>query len=141
MKSLFSILILVFCVSGCDLFSLTDKTDLVTGSWSSNVVPQAGDCCHIELTLDSNKGDVMGTGTVGTPGPRVGSFNQFAIAVTGTIIDERINLSLASDFNPGTIEGVIRRNFNRNIDVVLEVDFSGFGFSGRDIVLFPVVDE
>lgn len=83
----------------------------------------------------------MGTGTVGTPGPRVGSFNQFAIAVTGTIIDERINLSLASDFNPGTIEGVIRRNFNRNIDVVLEVDFSGFGFSGRDIVLFPVVDE
>ena len=127
----------MLCVSGCDLFSLTDKTDLVTGSWSSNVVPQSGDCCHIELTLDSNKGDVIGTGTVGTPGARIGVTNEFAIEVSGTIIKERINLELASDFNPGTIEGTIRRNYNNNIDVVIEVNFNGFGFSGRDIVLFP----
>ena len=136
MKNLFLTSLLVLSLSGCDLFNLSDETDLLTGRWTSNVVPQAGDCCHLDLTLDSNKGDIIGSGTIATPGQRVGASDEFAVEVTGSVIDERINLTLNSEYNPGTIQGSVIRNFNGN-DIVIRVNFSGFGYSGRDIVLFP----
>lgn len=136
MKSFFLTCFLILGLSGCDLFNLSDETDLVSGRWSSNVVPQAGDCCHLDLTLDSNKGDILGSGTIATPGQRVGASDEFAVEVTGSVIEERINLTLNSEYNPGTIEGTVLRNFNGN-DIVIRVNFSGFGYSGRDIMLFP----
>lgn len=136
MKSIFLTFFLMLGLTGCDLFNLSDETDLVSGRWTSNVVPQAGDCCHLDLTLDSNKGDVLGSGTIATPGQRVGASDEFAVEVTGSVIDERINLTLNSEYNPGSIEGTVRRDFNGN-DIVIQVNFSGFGYSGRDILLFP----
>ncbi len=136
MKSIILTSILVLGLSGCDLFNLSDETDLLTGRWTSNVVPQAGDCCHLDLTLDSNKGDVLGSGTISTPGQRVGASDEFAVEVAGSIIKERINLTLNSEYNPGTIEGNVLRNQNGH-DIVIQVNFSGFGYSGRDILLYP----
>ena len=137
MKSCLLSCILILGISGCDLFNLSDQTDVISGRWASNVVPQSGACCLLDLMLDSNKGDVVGTGTVGTPGQRVGASDEFAIEVTGTITDERINLSLSSEYNPGTITGTIIRDFNSTYDYVIQVNFNGFGYSGKDILLFP----
>ncbi|MEM8488548.1 MAG: hypothetical protein AAF564_23575 [Bacteroidota bacterium] len=136
MKRIFLTCFLMLGLTGCDLFNLSDETDLLTGRWTSNVVPQAGNCCHLDLTLDSNKGDVLGSGTISTPGQRVGASDEFAVEVTGSIIEERISLTLNSEYNPGTIEGSVLRNHNGN-DIVIQVNFSGFGYSGRDIILFP----
>ncbi len=138
MKSYLLSCILLFFAAGCDFFNLSDKAEAVSGRWTSNVVPQAGDCCHLDLTLISDdKGDITGTGIVATPGQRVGSVEEFAIEVEGALIDDRISLTLTSEYNPGTIKGSIIRDFNSSSDMVIEVDFVGFGFTGRDIVLFP----
>lgn len=133
--------LLILALGGCDLFNLSDETDIVSGRWSSNVVPEAGNCCHIDITLDSNKGDVIGSGIVSTPGQRVGAANDFTIAVSGDVIRERINLTLESDYNPGSIEGTLVRNFNNRFDLVLKVNFEGFGYTGRDILLYPIDED
>ncbi|MFK7845282.1 MAG: hypothetical protein AB8G77_08275 [Rhodothermales bacterium] len=135
MKSCILSVILLFSLAGCDLFNLSDETDVVSGRWTSNVVPQAGNCCLLDLTLDSNKGDVIGNGLVGAPGQRVGASDDFVIEVSGTVIGDRINLSLNSEYNPGSIEGNVIRGFNGTTDTVIRVNFSGFGVSGRDIIL------
>lgn len=137
LKTCLLLAVTTLTLSSCDFFDLGDETDLLNGRWASNVVPQAGNCCHLDLTLDIQENDISGVGTVSTPGPGVGSASDFSIAFTGTIIDERINLSLNSEYNPGTIEGTVIRNFDNDFDIVLQVNFSGFGHSGRNIVLFP----
>ena len=131
-----AILTLFLCLGGCETFELNDSSDIVTGRWSSNVAPVSGDCCHLDLTLDSDDGKVTGSGVVETPGQRIGVSEEFTIQVTGTVIDERIRMTLASTNNPGLIEGFVDREFSATSDLVMRVNFEGFGFEGRDIVLF-----
>ena len=137
-KSTLVVCLAALTLTGCDFFDLSDENDLLNGRWASNVVPQAGDCCHLDITLTIDEdNDIVGQGTVGTPGQGVGSLNEFAVAFTGTVIDERINLAFDRKYNPGSIEGTVIRNFNDNFDIVIQVNFNGFGHSGRNIVLFP----
>ena len=126
-----------FLAAGCGLFELSDSSDIVSGDWTSNVAAVAGDCCHLELALESHEGDVSGTGLVETPGNRIGISEEFTIRVTGTVIDDRVRLTLDSTNNPGLIEGHVERNSSLGFDRILRVNFEGFGFEGRDIVLFP----
>lgn len=127
--------------AGCGVFELNDASDIVTGHWASNVAAVAGDCCHLDITLESQDGQVTGSGTVETPGQRIGVSEEFTIEVTGTVVNDRLKLTLSSTNNPGVIEGVVDRNFNTSFNRVLRVNFQGFGFRGRDIVLFPRTDR
>ena len=129
--------LLLLLVSGCDVFDLSKQSDLLSGSWTTNVVPLSGECCHLELMLDSEEGQITGTGIVETPGQRVGASQEFSIEVYGTIIDDRVNLVLGSENNPGTIEGVLIQDYNPSFELVMQVNFEGFGHKGRNIVLFP----
>lgn len=129
--------VLLIGLEGCGVFDLTDATEVLDGRWSSNVAAVAGDCCHLDLTLETDDGEVTGTGTVETPGPRIGVSEEFTIQVKGTVINDRIRLDLVSTNNPGVIEGVVDRTYGRGFDIVLRVNFEGFGFKGRDIILFP----
>ena len=123
--------------SGCDVVELNDQRDILNGRWASNIAAVSGVCCHLDLTLETEDGEVIGTGIVETPGQRVGVSEEFTIQVVGTIIDDRVRLELASTNNPGLIEGALERNANSSTNIVLDVNFEGFGFEGRDIVLFP----
>ena len=127
----------LFVLSGCDVFKLSEESDILTGRWSSAVEPASGACCQLDLTLQSRGNNVEGTGFVITPGNRIGTFEQFAIEVAGTFDDDRLQLSLVSKFNPGTISGMIDKEFSEAFSIVLRVDFEGFGHTGEDIVLFP----
>lgn len=127
----------VVFVSGCDTLNLSKESDIITGHWTSNVVPVSGECCHLDLMLLSENGEITGNGIVEVPGAQAGLSQEFMIEVTGNIIEERINLALVSENNPGQIEGVMIKNYSATFELVLRVNFEGFGFKGREIVLFP----
>ncbi len=123
--------------TGCDTLNLSKESDIVTGHWTSNVVPVSGECCHLDLMLLSENGQITGSGIVETPGAQAGLSQEFMIEVSGQIVGERISLSLTSENNPGKIEGVMIKNYSSTFELVLRVNFEGLGFKGRDIVLFP----
>ena len=137
-RSLYSlaVMILFFVMSGCDFFELDTPSNILDGRWESNVVPTAGICCGLDLTLENDEETITGTGVVKTPGTRQGDEFQFAIEVIGTYRDNRLELRSTSQANPVFIQGTVREIAQPDSDVILEVDFDGFGHTGEDIVLF-----
>lgn len=133
----FLLALIIVAGGGCDTLNLSKESDIVTGHWTSNVVPVAGECCHLDLMLLSENGEITGSGIVETPGAQAGLSQEFMIEVTGDIIDDRISLALDSENNPGKIEGVMIKNYSSTFELVLRVNFEGLGYTGRDIILFP----
>jgi hypothetical protein len=133
---------LLFCLvlplaGGCDAFRLSDESSIVNGSWSSTVAAVSGACCQLEIEIKNKEGQLTGSGTVETPGRRVGTSDVYSIAFTGSLSNDRVDLELDSEFNTGTIVGRVLRDFSTTYTMVLEVDFKGFGYEGEDIILFP----
>ena len=129
-------LALLLQLAACDLFALKQESDVLDGNWASTVAASAGKCCNLTLVLSSEDREVTGEGTVQTPGEGTGDVDTFNIRLKGTLIEDRIRLEFVSDFNPGTIIGAIDRAYPDQ-EIVLRVDFEGFGHSGQDIILFP----
>ena len=123
-------------VSACDLFKLDTESRAITGRWASNVVARSGDCCHIDLNLETDEDIVTGRGVITTPGQSLGEELRFSVEMSGEFRNERLELRSASQANPVVIEGVLDRDASTADETVLRVDFEGFGKSGRDIILF-----
>lgn len=132
------IVLVALCLStsGCDFFRLDTASSILEGRWESNVVPTAGICCDLDLTLENDEENITGTGVVKTPGTRQGDEFQFAVEVVGTYRDNRLELRSTSQANPVFIQGTIVENNQLSNDVILEVDFDGFGHMGDGIILF-----
>ncbi|MDZ4701486.1 MAG: hypothetical protein SH809_17370 [Rhodothermales bacterium] len=137
MKRLFLLSVLLVVAGGCDAFRLSDESSIVNGNWSSTVAAVSGACCQLEIEIKNKDGRLTGSGTVETPGRRVGTSDVYSIAFTGSLNNDRVELELDSEFNTGTIVGQVLRDFSTTYAMVLEVDFSGFGYDGKDIILFP----
>lgn len=127
---------LFLSVSGCDFFQLDTASSVLKGRWESNIVPTAGICCDLDLTLENDEENISGTGVIKTPGTRQGDEFQFAVEVVGTYRDNRLELRSTSQANPVFIQGILVENSQLNDGVILEVDFEGFGHTGEDIILF-----
>ena len=137
MKQLFIAGIALLFASGCGAFELSDESSVVNGSWSSTVAAVSGACCQLEMTIRNRDGRLSGTGTVETPGRRVGTSDVYEIAFSGSMRNDRVDLTLDSALNEGSIVGTVERGYNATYDMVLKVDFDGFGYQGKDIILFP----
>ena len=131
-----SLIIMASALVGCDFFKLETESSIVEGRWSSNVVPSAGNCCGIDLTLDSDDELISGRGVIKVPGSRVGDELQFSVEVTGTFRDERLELESTSQANPVFIQGILTEDTQGSNALNLLVNFEGFGFTARDILLF-----
>ncbi|MEZ4701643.1 MAG: hypothetical protein R2834_14995 [Rhodothermales bacterium] len=137
MKRLVFLSMALIVASGCDVFQLNDESSIVNGNWSSTVAAVSGTCCQLEIQIKNADGRLTGSGTVETPGRRVGTSDIYSISFSGTLNNDRVDLQLDSEFNSGSIVGQVVRDYSRIYDMVLEVDFSGFGYTGKDIILFP----
>lgn len=136
-RNLFFVLLLVL-VGGCDAFRLSDESSIVNGTWAStSPVAVAGNCCQLDIEITNRDGRLTGTGTVETPGRRVGTSDVYSIAFSGTLKNDRVDLQLDSALNSGSIVGRVVREYNATYNLVLEVDFEGFGYQGKKILLFP----
>jgi hypothetical protein len=129
--------IVLLFVGGCDIFQLNDESSIVNGRWSSTVAAVSGACCQLEIEIVNHDSALSGTGTVETPGRRVGTSDTYSISFSGTLRNDRVDLQLDSEFNEGHIVGRVVRNYSSSYALVLEVDFDGFGYEGKDIILFP----
>ena len=123
-------------ISGCDVFRLDTESTVLSGRWASNVVARSGDCCHIDLTLNTDDEIITGRGTINTPGQSLGEELQFTVEVSGQFANDRLELRSSSQSNPVFIQGVLDEESDPAGDVVLRVDFEGFGKTGNDIILF-----
>ena len=130
-----AIIALLLTISGCGIFELDTESSVLQGRWESNVVPTAGICCDLDLTLDNDEENITGRGVVKTPGTRQGDEFQFSVELTGTYRDNRLELRSTSQANPVFIQGTLLENSEPS-SIFLEVDFDGFGHTGQDIVLF-----
>ena len=131
-----AIIALLLTISGCGLFELDTESSVLRGRWESNVVPTAGICCGLDLTLENDEENITGRGIIKTPGTRQGDEFQFSIEVTGTYRDNRLELRSTSQANPVFIQGTLMETTQSGNGIILEVDFDGFGHTGEDIVLF-----
>lgn len=129
-------LLLSLALSGCGVFELETESSVLRGRWQSNVVPTAGICCDLDLTLDNDEENITGRGIIKTPGTRQGDEFQFSVEVIGTYRDNRLELRSISQANPVFIQGTLVEITQPSNDVTLEVDFNGFGHTGEDITLF-----
>lgn len=137
MKRLLLFTLVLVVAGGCDTFRLSDESSIVNGNWSSTVAAVSGACCQLEIDIKNKDGRLTGSGTVETPGRRIGTSDVYSIAFTGSLNNDRVELELDSEFNTGTIVGRVLRDFSTTYAMVLEVDFDGFGYQGKDIILFP----
>ncbi len=137
MKQLLIAGLVCLLAGGCGAFELSDESSVVNGAWSSTVAAVSGACCKLDVTMRNRDGQISGTGTVETPGRRVGTSDVYEIAFSGSLRNDRVDLELDSEFNTGSIVGTVERGYNSTYNMVLKVDFEGFGYRGKDIILFP----